>query len=121
MAIEAALHEAKARTRPTLIACRTTIGFGAPNKQGSESTHGSPLGAAELEAARKNLNWPYPAFEVPSECLAVWRGAGARARDTRVAWEAKLAAHPKRDPFTAATAGEIPANSPPAWLNTRPA
>jgi transketolase len=109
VAIEAALNEAKAQTRPTLIACRTTIGFGAPNKQGSETTHGTPLGAAELEATRKNLNWPYPPFEVPAECLAVWRAAGSRSHAAREAWEAKLAAHPKRDAFAAATASEIPA------------
>jgi transketolase len=107
-AIEAALTEAKAQSRPTLIACRTTIGFGAPNKQGSETTHGTPLGAAEIEAARKNLGWPYPPFEVPAEILDVWRAAGARSRGVREAWEAKLAAHPKREAFTSAVHYEIP-------------
>ena len=110
VAIEAALNEAKAQTRPTLIACHTTIGFGAPNKQGSESTHGSPLGVAETEAARKNLNWPYPAFEIPADCLAAWRAAGARSREVRAAWESKLAAHPQRDAFISAMASEIPAS-----------
>src|SRR5579863_8143838 len=59
-AIEAALQAAQTSDRPSFIACRTTIGFGAPNKQGSETTHGTPLGTAEIELTRKNLNWPYP-------------------------------------------------------------
>jgi transketolase len=108
-AIEAALEEAKAQTKPTMIACKTTIGFGAPNKQGTEHVHGSPLGVAELEAARKNLNWPYPAFEIPVDCLETWRAAGARSRGLREEWEARLAADPKRDAFSHAMASEIPA------------
>ena len=59
--------------RPTLICCRTLIGFGAPNKAGKESAHGAPLGKDELEAARKQLNWPYAAFEIPEEIYAGWR------------------------------------------------
>ena len=109
-AIEAALTEAQGQDRPTLIACRTTIGFGAPNKQGSEGTHGSPLGEAETEAARKNLNWPYPPFEIPADCLAAWRAAGKRSEGVRAAWEARLAAHDKREAFTRANACEIPAD-----------
>ncbi len=109
-AIEAALDEAKAQTRPTLIACRTTIGFGAPNKQGTEATHGSALGAAEVAATRANLNWPYAPFEVPAECLAAWRSAGARSRAKREAWEAKLAGHARRDAFNAAISGALPAD-----------
>ncbi len=108
-AVKAALETAKKQSRPTLIACRTTIGFGAPSKQGSESTHGAPLGAAEIEAARANLNWPWPPFEVPADCLAAWRAAGKRAVRQRELWEARLAADPQRERFTRALSGEIPA------------
>src|SRR5271165_3937220 len=82
-AVEAALVEARAQGRPTLIACRTVIGYGAPNKQGTEATHGAPLGAAEVEAARAKLGWPHPPFEIPADILAAWRAAGARARGQR--------------------------------------
>jgi transketolase len=107
-AIDAALSEAKTQAKPTFIACRTTIGFGAPNKQGTEATHGSALGAAEIEATRKNLNWPYPPFEIPADILAAWRAAGTRSRDVRAAWEAKLAAYPRREAFSGVVAGDIP-------------
>jgi transketolase len=104
-AVIAALDAAKKQSRPTLIACRTTIGFGAPSKQGSESTHG----AAEIEAARANLDWPWPPFEIPEDCLAAWRAAGRRAERQRELWEARLAAHPERERFARALSGEIPA------------
>ncbi len=108
-AIEAAIAEAKRQDRPTMIACRTVIGFGAPNKQGTEATHGAPLGAVEIEAARAKLGWPHPPFEVPSEIMAAWRAAGERSRGQRLAWEDRLRAHPERLRFKAATAGDIPA------------
>ena len=109
-AIEAALAEARTSDRPTLIACRTIIGFGAPNKQGTEATHGAPLGAAEVEAARKTLGWTAAPFEIPVDILGAWRAAGERSRDERLAWEAKLAAYPERALFEAAVAGDIPAD-----------
>ncbi len=108
-AVEAALVEARAQDRPTLIACRTVIGYGAPNKQGTEATHGAPLGAAEVEAARAKLGWPYPPFEIPADILTGWRAAGARARGQRLAWEDRLRAHPDCARFKAAIAGDIPA------------
>jgi transketolase len=73
-AIETALAE---HDRPTLLCCRTIIGFGAPNKQGKESAHGSPLGKDEVAAARAALNWPYPPFEVPQEISDGWRAGNA--------------------------------------------
>ena len=109
-AIEAALAEAQNSDRPTFIACRTTIGFGAPTKAGKESTHGSPLGKEELEGTRKALNWPYPAFEIPSEVLGVWRKAGERSRSVRQAWETKAKAHAKYPQFSAEIAGTLPAD-----------
>ena len=73
-AIEAALAEAQHADRPTLIACRTTIGYGAPSKAGTAATHGSPLGADEVAAARRQLGWPHPPFEIPPAILEGWRG-----------------------------------------------
>jgi transketolase len=109
-AIEAALKDAQTSDRPTLIACRTTIGFGAPNKQGSETTHGTPLGAAEIELTRKNLNWPYAPFEIPADILGVWRKAGERSRSVRAAWEARAKASPKYAAFSHDVSGALPAD-----------
>lgn len=90
-AIEAARQET---SRPSLIACRTIIGFGAPNKQGSASTHGSPLGEDEITAAREALGWSYPPFEVPEHILAAWRAAGRRGRKAYEAWTERAAKLP---------------------------
>src|SRR5438876_7514071 len=91
-AIAAALEKAKAADRPTLIACQTTIGFGAPTKAGSEKAHGSPLGAAEIEAARKTLGWSEPAFVVPTDVRDAWRQVGLRSQPAHAAWKARMAA-----------------------------
>ncbi len=93
-----------------MIACRTVIGFGAPNKQGTEATHGAPLGAAEVEAARVRLGWAYPPFEIPADVLAAWRAAGERSRGERLAWEDRLREHPDRARFKAAMSGDLPAD-----------
>ncbi|QOZ35301.1 transketolase [Bradyrhizobium sp. CCBAU 53421] len=85
-AISAAIRQARASDRPSLIACRTVIGFGAPNRQGSEKVHGAPLGADEVTKTRAALCWPYPAFEIPDAVLAEWRELGGRGRDARRAW-----------------------------------
>ena len=78
--ISAAIKKAKADpSKPWLIACKTIIGFGAPNKQGTKDTHGSPLGAEEIAATREKLGWPYPPFEVPADILDAWRAAGSRS------------------------------------------
>jgi transketolase len=90
-AIANAIEAARSSDRPTLIACRTTIGYGAPTKAGTEKTHGSPLGAEEVKGAREKLGWPHPAFEIPSDILDLWRKAGARSRDTRKAWSDRVA------------------------------
>ncbi|MEG6509223.1 transketolase [Methyloligella sp. 2.7D] len=75
--------------RPSLIACRTIIGFGAPHKQGTASTHGSPLGDEEIAATREKLGWPYPPFEIPKPILAAWRAAGTRNREAFESWTAR--------------------------------
>jgi len=108
-AIERALLEAKASTdKPTLIAARTTIGFGAPKKAGSEKVHGSPLGAEELAGAKAALGITYPAFEIPAEILDTWRAAGKRSQNLRGEWRARLDASPQRAEFTRRMAGELP-------------
>jgi transketolase len=89
-AIAQAIEASKASDKPSLIACKTTIGFGAPNKGGTNKVHGSPLGAEEIAATRKALGWPYPAFEIPSDILDAWRLAGLRSAKERKAWDQRL-------------------------------
>jgi transketolase len=88
-AISAALAAAQRSDKPVLIACKTTIGFGAPTKQGKASAHGEPLGAEEITGARQRLGWPYAPFELPQDVLAAWRAAGARGAATRQAWQSR--------------------------------
>ncbi len=97
--IDAAIAAAKESDRPTFISCKTVIGFGAPNKQGTEATHGAPLGEEEIAATREKLGWPHAPFEIPQDILDAWRAYGARGKEAREAWEARLAASPKRDDF----------------------
>ncbi|MDP2697138.1 transketolase [Thalassospira sp.] len=86
VAIEAAIARAKTTATPSMIACKTEIGFGAPTKGGTSATHGSPLGATELAGAREKLGWPHAPFEIPENVLAAWRAAGARGASDFVAW-----------------------------------
>jgi len=106
--IARALAEAAADPRPSLVACRTLIGKGAPNKQGGHNVHGSPLGADEIAATRANLGWTAAPFEVPADILGAWRATGERGRATHAAWEARTAAHPQRAEFDRRMAGELP-------------
>ena len=85
--IEKAIIKAQKSDKPTLIACKTTIGFGAPTKCGTSKCHGSPLGAEEIEAMRKNLGWNYAPFEVPADILSAWRTAGKRNEKVYEKWE----------------------------------
>ncbi len=91
-AVAIALEEARGSDRPTLIACKTIIGYGAPTKAGKASTHGSPLGAEEVAGARAKLGWDHPPFTVPAPVLAQWRAAGTRGAEQRKAWEKRWAA-----------------------------
>jgi transketolase len=100
-AIDRALAWARGSDRPSMIACRTVIGYGAPKKQGTAATHGEPLGAEEIRGARENLGWAHAPFEVPAELLAAWRAAGARGGASRRAWQQK-AAKLKSDPHALA-------------------
>jgi transketolase len=109
-AIAAALERAQKSDRPTLIACKTKIGFGAPTKQGSEKSHGSPLGAEEIAGARKNLHWDSPAFEVPADILKAWRTAGERSKAAHADWRKRLTAldGAKRAEFERRMRGDLP-------------
>ncbi|HEY8595523.1 MAG TPA: transketolase [Devosiaceae bacterium] len=109
-AIEKALRAAKSSDKPTMIACKTVIGFGAPKKAGTASAHGSPLGAEEIAGARKALGWDYPPFEVPTEIMDDWRLAGLRSTKERIAWtERLLATDPEvKMEFERRMAGHLP-------------
>ncbi|HEY2346131.1 MAG TPA: transketolase [Xanthomonadaceae bacterium] len=98
---EAILHAQAETGKPTLICCRTIIGFGAPHKQDSEAAHGSPLGKDEVAAARANLNWPYPPFEIPQEIYDGWR-AGNTGRVREDAWNALFDRYAQQYPDLAA-------------------
>ncbi|UXN71970.1 transketolase [Devosia neptuniae] len=113
-AIEKALLAAKKSDKPTLIAAKTTIGFGAPKKAGTEKVHGAPLGAEELAGAKAALGITYPAFEIPAEILATWRAAGTRSQNIRGEWQSRLAAHPQKAEFERRMKGDLPAAFKPA-------
>jgi len=110
--VSKAIEKATADERPTLIRCKTIIGYGAPNKQGTAATHGAALGADEVAAARKELGWDSPPFEIPDDVLATWRAAGARGAKERDEWQQRLKASGKADEFGARMAGKVD----DAWL-----
>ena len=99
--VAAALTQARASDRPTLIACRTIIGYGAPNKQGGHDVHGAPLGAEEIAAARRQLGWSHAPFEIPEEAYAAFHAVAARGAEAHARWRAKLEASPQRAGFEA--------------------
>jgi transketolase len=103
-----AIDDAVADPRPSLVACKTVIGKGAPNKQGTSATHGSALGAAEVAAARDTLGWTYPAFEIPADLYADWNATGERGKAVRAEWEGRLKASSRAAEFTARMNGELP-------------
>jgi transketolase len=110
-AIAAAIEQAKASDRPSLIACRTTIGYGAPHKAGTEKCHGSPLGAEEIAGARERLGWSHAAFEIPADVREHWRAAGLRGQAAHAQWRARLAAMApdQRTEFERRLKGEVAA------------
>jgi transketolase len=85
-AIAAAIEHARNNDRPSLIACRTVIGFGAPNRHGTEKAHGAPLGADEVARTRAALGWPHQPFQIPDFVIKQWRKIGARGQGARRAW-----------------------------------
>ena len=101
-AIAKAIDEARAETeKPTLICCKTVIGFGSPNKQGKESCHGAALGADEVALVRENLGWKYPAFEIPDDIYAAW-DAKAKGADLQNSWQADFEKYQQAHPELAA-------------------
>lgn len=114
-AISHAIKVGQAETqKPTLIMCKTIIGFGSPNKQGKEESHGSPLGEAEIIATREKLGWQYPKFEIPASIYEAW-DAKAKGNELEKAWTVKFEAYQKAYPelakeFKRRMQGQLPAN-----------
>jgi transketolase len=104
--VSRAIEEAKADPRPSLIRCKTIIGYGAPHKQGTAATHGSALGKEEVAAARIELDWDLPAFEIPEDVLSAWREAGSRGASARAEWKKRLDANSNKGEFTSRVANE---------------
>ena len=111
-AIAAAIDKAKKSDKPTLIACRTVIGFGAPNKQGTAGTHGAPLGDDEITATREQLGWPHDPFVIPNNIADAWRQIGVRGATARLAWQSRLDALSGNEKanFESTIAGNLPSN-----------
>ncbi len=106
--LAAALAFAQKSAKPTIIACKTIIGLGAPTKAGTAGVHGSALGGAEAEGAKKALGWNHLPFVVPEEIYVLWREAGARGGTARRAWLKRLAKHPMRAEFERVMQGKLP-------------
>ena len=106
--VRRALAWAVKQDKPTLIACKTTIGKGSPTFAGTHDVHGKALGKDEVVKTRENLGWPHEPFVVPDEALKPWRAAGRRGRKDAKAWDVRLAASPMKDEFRRAVAGELP-------------
>lgn len=107
-AIRAAMQAAMDSRKPSLIACKTTIGFGAPTLAGTAKTHGAPLGAEEIAGARKDLGWEAEAFSIPSDVTDGWRDAATRSLADYDDWQSRLEASPKKKRFDAAMTGDMP-------------
>ncbi|HKM38382.1 MAG TPA: transketolase [Thiopseudomonas sp.] len=112
--IEVAIEAARDSDKPTLICCKTVIGFGSPNRGGKETSHGAPLGAEEIALTRAELNWPHGPFEIPADIYSEWNAeeAGAKAE---AEWDARFAAYAAEFPelaaeFTRRMAGDLPAD-----------
>jgi len=107
-----ALRAAKRSDKPTLIACKTTIGFGAPTRAGTNKAHGEALGATEIAGARANLHWPHEPFVVPEDILSAWRSVGRRGKGKRNKWRRLLKSKPDevRAEFERRIAGDLPKN-----------
>ena len=101
-----AIEEALADERPSLIRCKTIIGYGAPTKQGTEATHGAALGADEVAAARKELGWDSPPFEIPEDVLGAWRSFGERGAADHSSWQQRLDESGHKQEFMARLSGQ---------------
>ena len=111
-AVSRAIRKAqKVTNKPSMIACKTIIGYGAPTKAGTKDAHGSPLGKDEIAGARQNLGWPYPPFEIPEPIFSAWRKVGNKGKSARRKWVKRHAAMPEADraEFDRRMKGDIPA------------
>jgi transketolase len=109
-AVSAAIAAAKKSSKPSLIACKTVIGFGAPKKAGTSATHGSPLGKEEVAGAREKLGWSHAPFEIPGEIKSAWAGIGSRGAEAMDAWSKRLDANSQKAEFERVMKGDLPAN-----------
>ncbi|GIL40176.1 transketolase [Roseiterribacter gracilis] len=105
--IENALASAMNADKPTLIACRTIIGYGSPNRAGTSEAHSNAFGAAELAATREKLDWPHGPFVIPDQIVDAWRSFGVRGRDASAAWSKQHEQHRQRAAFDQAIAGDV--------------
>ncbi|MEI4508001.1 transketolase [Sphingopyxis sp. CCNWLW253] len=105
--IRRAIDAALADPRPSLIACRTIIGFGAPNKQGTSATHGAPLGADEIAAARKELGWTAEPFVIPADIASAWAAFGEKGKTLHATWNDRVASNEKKKEFEDRLSGKI--------------
>ena len=112
-AVSAAIEAARSDDRPSLVACRTRIGFGAPTKEGKSSSHGAPLGTDEIAGARENLDWSAAPFEIPADVLKAWRAIGTARAEAHIAWTQRYdtADAGNRKAFDAALSGKLPADA----------
>lgn len=129
--IRKALSEAEADPRPSLIACKTVIGYGAPTKQGTAATHGAPLGDEEIAGARAALGWNHAPFVIPDDILASWRQLGEKGAAAHADWDTRLDGHAQAAEFSRRMAGELPdgkametymeglAKDPPKWATRK--
>ena len=109
--IKRAMAEAVADPRPSLIACHTIIGYGAPNKQGSSKVHGSPLGDEEIAATRQQLGWDSAPFELPDDVVSAWRALGAQGKASKQEWESRLSNSAHKSEFQRRIVGDIDASA----------
>ena len=108
--IDAALTKAKSSKKPTMIACKTRIGFGAPTREGTAKAHGSPLGAEEIQATREVYGWPYGPFEIPADIKSAWEAIGAKGREARAEWQSRFEtlSASRQAEFERVMSGEVP-------------
>ncbi len=107
--IERALTDAQSATKPVLIACKTKIGYGAPTKENSKDSHGSPLGADEIKGTRANLNWPFAPFEIPDDILHAWRSMSTKGQSAHHEWSKRLESSPRKMEFKQRIANDFAA------------
>ncbi len=106
--IRKALSEAEADPRPSLVACKTIIGYGAPTKQGTSATHGAPLGDDEIAGTRAALGWEHEPFVIPDDIMTSWRQLGEKGAAAHAEWDKRLSGHSQAAEFQRRMAGELP-------------